>query len=108
MTEYILSSEALTHLLVRPHPDSWRQSPEAALWPPDALAQAILALEEDSFTSENLLTATGMSRVSVRKYLKHLTDAQLLEESFHYGQIGRPSFRYRCLDRVALQRLAQG
>jgi len=49
-----------------------------------------------------------MSRVSVRKYLKHLTDAQLLEESFHYGQIGRPSFRYRCLDRVALQRLAQG
>lgn len=43
MTEYILSSEALTHLLVRPHPDSWRQSPEAALWPPDALAQAILA-----------------------------------------------------------------
>lgn len=72
------------------------------------VAQAILALEEDSFTSENLLTATGMSRVSVRKYLKHLTDAQLLEESFHYGQIGRPSFRYRCLDRVALQRLAEG
>jgi len=69
---------------------------------PKGLTPASLA------TSENLLTATGMSRVSVRKYLKHLTDAQLLEESFHYGQIGRPSFRYRCLDRVALQRLAQG
>ena len=27
------------------------------------VAQAILALEEDSFTSENLLTATGMSCV---------------------------------------------
>lgn len=72
------------------------------------VAQAILALEDDSFTSETLLPATGMSRVSVRKYLKHLSDAQLLEESFHYGQIGRPSFRYRCLDRAALQRLAQG
>ncbi|WP_312395564.1 response regulator [Stutzerimonas kunmingensis] len=72
------------------------------------VAQAILALDEDSFTSETLLPATGMSRVSVRKYLKHLSDAQLLEESFHYGQIGRPSFRYRCLDRSALQRLVQG
>lgn len=72
------------------------------------VAQAILALDEDSFTSETLLPATGMSRVSVRKYLKHLSDAQLLEESFHYGQIGRPSFRYRCLDRAALLRLVQG
>lgn len=72
------------------------------------VAQAILVLDEDSFTSETLLPATGMSRVSVRKYLKHLSDAQLLEESFHYGQIGRPSFRYRCLDRAALQRLVQG
>ncbi|MBX7273375.1 MULTISPECIES: response regulator [Stutzerimonas stutzeri subgroup] len=78
---------------------------------PASLAQvalAILALDEDGFTSETLLPATGMSRVSVRKYLKHLSDAQLLEESFHYGQIGRPSFRYRCLDRAALQRLVQG
>jgi len=72
------------------------------------VVQAILALDEDSFTSETLLPATGMSRVSVRKYLKHLSDAQLLEESFHYGQIGRPSFRYRCLDRAALRRLVQG
>jgi two-component system CitB family response regulator/CitB family two-component system response regulator MalR len=72
------------------------------------VAQVILALDEDSFTSETLLPATGMSRVSVRKYLKHLSDAQLLEESFYYGQIGRPSFRYRCLDRAALQRLVLG
>ncbi|RRV12437.1 response regulator [Stutzerimonas xanthomarina] len=72
------------------------------------VAQAILALDEEGFTSETLLPATGMSRVSVRKYLKHLSDAQLLEESFHYGQIGRPSFRYRCLDRAALLRLVQG
>ena len=72
------------------------------------VAQAILALDEDGFTSETLLSATGMSRVSVRKYLKHPSDAQLLEESFHYGQIGRPSFRYRCLDRAALLRLVQG
>lgn len=72
------------------------------------VALAILTLDDDSFTSDTLLATTGMSRVSVRKYLKHLSDAQLLEESFHYGQIGRPSFRYRCLDRAALERLTQG
>ncbi|MGA6099936.1 response regulator [Stutzerimonas marianensis] len=71
------------------------------------VAQAILALDDGGFTSETLMPTTGMSRVSVRKYLKHLSDAQLLEESFHYGQIGRPSFRYRCLDRPALERLAK-
>lgn len=72
------------------------------------MVQAILTLKDDSVTSESLLVATGMFRVSVRKYLKHLSDAQLLDEPFHYGQIGRPSFRYRCLDRQALARLAQG
>ena len=50
---------------------------------------------------------TGMSRVSVRKYLKHLVDRGVLEESFHYGQIGRPSFTYRCLDGDALARLGE-
>lgn len=66
------------------------------------VASAILALDDDAFTTEALLPATGMSRVSVRKYLKYLTDIELLDESFHYGQVGRPSFTYRCLDRRML------
>ncbi|MBB3141144.1 response regulator [Halomonas organivorans] len=70
------------------------------------VAQAILALDEATFTTEALLSATGMSRVSVRKYLKYLAEIALLDESFHYGQVGRPSFTYRCLDREALEALA--
>ncbi|MES3675330.1 response regulator [Halomonas elongata] len=70
------------------------------------VARAILELDDDAFTTEALLPATGMSRVSVRKYLKYLTDIELLDESFHYGQVGRPSFTYRCLDRRSLGRLA--
>jgi len=59
------------------------------------------------FTTEAMSENTGMSRVSVRKYLKHLVDRGVLEESFHYGQIGRPSFTYRCLDDDALARLSE-
>ncbi|WP_110657094.1 response regulator [Salinicola halimionae] len=59
------------------------------------------------FTTEAMSENTGMSRVSVRKYLKHLVDRGVLEESFHYGQIGRPSFTYRCLDGDALARLGE-
>lgn len=70
------------------------------------VAKAILALDDAAFTTEALLPATGMSRVSVRKYLKYLADIELLDESFHYGQVGRPSFTYRCLDRGAMEALA--
>ncbi|MCG7601469.1 response regulator [Halomonas sp. McH1-25] len=69
------------------------------------VAQAILALPDGNFTTETLMPATGMSRVSVRKYLKYLAESGVLAESFHYGQVGRPSFTYRCQDRTALERL---
>lgn len=70
------------------------------------VASAILALDGEAFSTEALLPDTAMSRVSVRKYLKYLAEVELLDESFHYGQVGRPSFTYRCLDRGALQALA--
>ena len=70
------------------------------------VASAIQALprEEGSFTSEALLPATGMSRVTIRKYLRHLAACGMLSEAFHYGQIGRPSFTYQVIDRQALSR----
>ncbi|WP_353979765.1 response regulator [Salinicola endophyticus] len=69
------------------------------------VARAAAEHQEATFTTEALSEDTGMSRVSVRKYLKHLVDQGVLEESFHYGHIGRPSFTYRCLDAEALGRL---
>lgn len=72
------------------------------------VAKAILVLPEDTFTTETLIPATGMSRVSVRKYLKYLAERDVLGESFNYGQVGRPSFTYRCQNRPALETLAAG
>lgn len=76
----------------------------------NSLSQVARAAAEQGatpFTTEALSEDTGMSRVSVRKYLKHLVDRGILEESFHYGQIGRPSFTYRCLDGDALAQLSE-
>lgn len=71
------------------------------------VATAVRAHQNERFVTEALVPATGMSRVSLRKYLKYLVQRGILEEFFHYGQVGRPSFSYRCLDRAALQRLIQ-
>ncbi|MDR5906423.1 response regulator [Franzmannia qiaohouensis] len=70
------------------------------------VAQAILSLGDAAFATEELAPMTGMSRVSLRKYLKHLAEREVLEESFHYGQVGRPAFSYRCRDPQALRTLS--
>lgn len=72
------------------------------------VGEAILLLPSDEFSTERLAASAGMSRVSIRKYLKYLAERGLLSESFAYGQVGRPSFSYRCLDREALSRLTTG
>ncbi|GHC23879.1 response regulator [Aidingimonas halophila] len=69
------------------------------------VAEAVLSQGEAHFATEALNDATGMSRVSLRKYLKYLVEQGVLEEAFHYGQVGRPSFTYRCRDRQALEAL---
>ncbi|MFC0268053.1 response regulator [Kushneria aurantia] len=69
------------------------------------VCQTILSLTAEEFSTEQLAEAAGMSRVSIRKYLKYLSDRDILSESFSYGQVGRPSFSYRCVDREALARL---
>ncbi|ANF57221.1 response regulator [Halotalea alkalilenta] len=70
------------------------------------VAEAVLLFADDPFTTEALAEGTGMSRVSVRKYLKYLIELQAISESFAYGQIGRPSFTYQSLDRRLLERCA--
>lgn len=72
------------------------------------VAAAVCTFGDDAFATEALVPLTGMSRVSLRKYLKYLAEQGILEESFHYGQVGRPSFSYRCLDHQALAALAEG
>jgi len=66
------------------------------------IVTAILNTDDVEFSTETIAEASAISRVSTRKYLKFLVERELLAESFAYGQVGRPSFAYRCIDRDAL------
>ncbi|MDK9858068.1 response regulator [Staphylococcus equorum] len=46
------------------------------------------SFEENEFSTDDISKRVNISRVSVRKYLKFLTDIEVLEESLNYG-IGR-------------------
>lgn len=66
---------------------------------------AINRVNASTFSTEDIARLTGMSRVSIRKYLKYMAEKHLLSETFAYGQIGRPSFTYTCQDLEGLERL---
>ncbi|TDL67506.1 response regulator [Rhodococcus qingshengii] len=53
----------------------------------------IKSKEGSLFSTDDIAESTYISRVSVRKYLKYLTNLGVLEESLTYG-IGRPVYFY--------------
>lgn len=57
------------------------------------IIHVIKAKEENLFSTDEIAESTYISRVSVRKYLKYLTQLGVLEESLTYG-IGRPVYFY--------------
>lgn len=58
-----------------------------------AVVNVIKAKGSSQFSTDEIAESTYISRVSVRKYLKFLTDLGVLEESLTYG-IGRPVYLY--------------
>lgn len=57
------------------------------------IVEVTLQSEADTFSTEDIAEISHISRVSVRKYLKFLTEIGYLEENLVYG-IGRPIYRY--------------
>ncbi|OES46132.1 response regulator [Domibacillus iocasae] len=56
---------------------------------------AINETGQSDFSAEDIAFASGVSRVSVRKYLSFLQEAGLLMSDVLYGAVGRPQSRYR-------------
>lgn len=52
------------------------------------------AHDGDSFSAEEISALSGISRVSVNKYLVGLTEMGILEMELSYGHIGRPVQKY--------------
>ncbi|MDU4961686.1 MAG: response regulator [Sporomusaceae bacterium] len=51
-----------------------------------------------SFTAEAMAGQVGISRVSLRKYLKFLMQLELVHMEVAFGAIGRPVYKYRCVN----------
>ncbi|GGC95887.1 transcriptional regulatory protein MalR [Thalassobacillus devorans] len=56
--------------------------------------EVILSYVGQAFSTEDIAEAANISRVSIRKYLKFLTDIGYLEEDLIYG-VGRPIYQYQ-------------
>lgn len=54
---------------------------------------------DGSFTTEQIALMVGISRVSIRKYLEFLTALRLLKLDLNRGSVGRPVYKYHCLDK---------
>lgn len=53
----------------------------------------------EPFTTEQMAAFIGISRVSIRKYLEFLTSLQILKLDLHRGAVGRPVYKYKCIDK---------
>ena len=51
------------------------------------------------FTTEEVSAKVGISRVSIRKYLEFLKTVRLLKLDLHRGSVGRPVYKYLCVDK---------
>ncbi|HEY1968827.1 MAG TPA: response regulator [Pseudonocardia sp.] len=59
----------------------------------EAIAESLRARPE-GITATLAAAATGVSRVTARRYLEHLADAGLAQREPRYGQVGRPEVWY--------------
>lgn len=58
----------------------------------------ILQVKDNTFSTEELANTVGISRVTIRKYLDFLNQIGVLEQEVAYGSVGRPVYRYRCVN----------
>jgi len=60
--------------------------------------EAIKHFGDRPFSTDELSASVGISRVSIRKYIEFLADIEILSMDIEYGSVGRPIYKYRCLD----------
>jgi Response regulator of citrate/malate metabolism len=53
------------------------------------------------FTTEEIASSVGISRVSIRKYLEFLKNLRILSLELHRGAVGRPVYKYKCINNGA-------
>lgn len=62
--------------------------------------QKIQELGKSAFSTEEIASQIGVSRVSMRKYLEFLRQIGALKLELIYGTVGRPIYKYKCIHSV--------
>lgn len=57
--------------------------------------QWIVSVPNQTFSTEDLAAAVGISRVSCRKYLSYLAESGAVNVDIFYGTVGRPVYIYK-------------
>jgi CitB family two-component system response regulator MalR len=60
--------------------------------------EKIIQNKDKVFSTQELAKLVGVSRVSMRKYVSFLEEKGALKKKIEYGSIGRPIYRYKCLN----------
>lgn len=58
----------------------------------------IKEMKEDIFSTGEMARNVGISRVSMKKYLDFLNGIGVLKREVVYGSVGRPIYKYRCIN----------
>lgn len=59
-----------------------------------SFVRGIVSRREDGFTVADIAASTGLSRITVRKYLDRMCESGMLRAELDYGEVGRPQKLY--------------
>lgn len=62
-----------------------------------------ILITKEWFTTENIATEIGISRISTKKYIQYLVDLQILDEEMDYNTVGRPAIIYQINENSAVE-----
>lgn len=56
--------------------------------------KSTVSKRRDSFSAADIAEETGLSRITIRKYLERMSETGVLDTELEYGEVGRPQKRY--------------
>ncbi|MPN16511.1 Transcriptional regulatory protein CitT [bioreactor metagenome] len=59
-----------------------------------SFVRSVVSNQADGFTAADIAVSTGLSRITVRKYLDRMCENGMLKTELEYGEIGRPQKLY--------------
>jgi response regulator of citrate/malate metabolism len=61
--------------------------------------KSVVSEKKDAFTAADISNETGLSRITVRKYLERMRENGVLRTELEYGEVGRPQKRYYYMEK---------